>query len=235
MVGLRLFIVIIAVYTGAVNAELNSDILYFLESEVGVDPYATRFIINTDYIRIDSGEDMGDYVLFDQNKNIIYNVSHMDRSVLEVKYKSGKLRSVVQKKLDLLELSIKEKGNGDLPRIAGKSPSTYLLLAQNQICAEVSAVDGLLDDALKSLMKYQQLLISNNKFNLRHMPIEYVKNCMLANDIKGATRYLQFGFPIFWQKENGYRRFLTDFKENQSVHPNLFTLPEEYERYSPLS
>ena len=54
--------------------------LVFEEREPGVGPYRTRMLLDQRFLRIDSGADQDDYVLFDRVKGEIHNFNHEDRS-----------------------------------------------------------------------------------------------------------------------------------------------------------
>ncbi len=229
---------IVVFSTGLVNA-LNptktSTILFFQEVEPGVESYTTRFIVNSNFLRIDAGVDGGDFTLYDKQKNVIYNVTHKSELVLELVERKTSLSPDLQARISALKLGERELSNTEMPRIDGKQTKRHFLLAEEKVCAEVNAVEGLLTDTMDTFIQYQLLLTNNNRNNIKNMPVEYISNCMLANDIKGASRYLDFGFPIYWLKENGFNRFLSNYKIDQSVPASLFEIPEKYDRYAPGS
>ncbi len=210
-----------------------STLLYFEEKEPGLEPGIIRFIANDRYLRIDDGKDKDDFILFDQAQGIVFNITHTDRSVLEIKPFKKQLPASIQKKLMSLKLNEEKLGDANLPSIAGMQPQSFKLLANGKVCTEVSSVKGLLKDVVTILYQYQRILSNNNRNNLSNMPTEFISDCMLANDVLGASRYLDYGLPIVWSKENGSQRFLMDYKKNQKMQSILFIIPEKYAHYSP--
>ena len=58
--------------------------LMYMVKESGIDPYQTRIIINSDYIRIDDDEGPNDFVLFDRNTGVTYSSASENEAILVV-------------------------------------------------------------------------------------------------------------------------------------------------------
>lgn len=199
--------------------------LMFQEQEPGVDPYATRMLINDNYVRMDDGVDSSDYVLFDRQLQTIYSVSHGNRTILVVHSKPVEGEPPMA-----LEMDARKTDHPDAPEVGGKQPVEYALTVNNKSCSRVMAVPDFLPDGVEALREFQRTLAGQHAENLPKTPKDMLDPCFVAYHVFAPVRHLQYGFPIQQWDVDGNSRSLVDYKRGVKIDPELFTLPENYRR-----
>ena len=109
----------------------------------------------------------------------------------------------------------------------------FHFFTNDDMCYEVYAVKGFLPDVVKALSSYAEVLAGQHELNLAGMPKDLQTACDLANNVYAPTRYLSEGFPLRQLDDQGRSRHLNEFRKNIKVKPELFVIPENYERIYP--
>ena len=202
-------------------------LLTFQESEPNIDPYITRMLISSKYMRMDDGKDSDDFTLFDREKRMIYSVTHENQQVLLITDGSTRVTWVN-------EFTLEEKTSEDsqAPEISGKKPTQVEFLVNGKSCMQIAAVPGLLDEALKAIREFRQVLASEHIRNLGKTPAEMQDPCFLAYEARYPGKILRAGFPIQKLDNAGRVRALLDYTAEYSVNANLFRLPQGYQQFS---
>jgi hypothetical protein len=204
-------------------------VLSFSERDPLVEnPYQTRMLVTTDYLRMDDGGADDDFVLLDRRSRTIYSVSHEDQRVVVVKS-----REVKSKAPETFVHRTEEGDAGRVPDIDGKRVHLYRFYTNDTMCFEVYAVPGFLDDAVAALKQFAEVLAGQHALTRESMPAELQTACDLANTIYKPTRYLSRGFPIRQRDDIGRVRTLLDVKKNIKIQPQLFEIPVKYEKFYP--
>ena len=219
-----LMLVLVGCSSDDMKADVPSDLmLMYQESEPGVDTYMTRILVNQDFLRLDEGADQSNYTLYDRQKNVIYTVSHEEKTVMQVM--PVKSDNAIERKLVMDAKKLEDK---TIPSIAGQQPIHYELKVNDVVCAEVFVIDGIHAEAIKAMQEFNRLLASVHLKNLENTPESMQDDCFLAHHIVSPSRSLQFGFPIMEQGANGVSRELVDFKDQFKVDASVYLLPEGY-------
>lgn len=197
--------------------------LVFLEQEPGVEPYRTRMLVTRDWLRIDDGNDGGDFVLYDRRRRSIASVSHANRSVLRIHHHAVEIEPPVA-----LEHAEQALPDPQAPEVGGVKPVHYRFITNGQVCKEVMAAPGLLEQARAALAEYRQTLAGEQALNLHKTPAEMQTPCMLAELIFLPARHLAHGFPIQEWDPQGRSRSLVSYREGVSVDARLFEVPADY-------
>lgn len=200
-------------------------LLMFQEQEPGIEPYATRMLINENYVRMDDGVDASDYVLFDRQLQTIYSVSHGNRTILVVHSKPVEGEPPME-----LVMDAHKSEHPESPDVAGVQPVEYALTVNDKACSRVMSVPDFLPEGVEALREFQRTLAGQHAENLPKTPVEMLDPCFVAYQVFAPVRHLQYGFPIQQWDANGTSRALVDYKRGLSVDPGLFTLPEDYRR-----
>ena len=207
----------------------NIDATVFLydEKESGTEVSRVRYILTDDFMRIDEGRAEDDYILYDVNKNILYNINHDDKTIMFIESQAWKMpanlgRQVIDKKLP------------EAPKIAGKEIAQYHLIANEKICSEVQFIPEIYKAERAILSRYQNLLSGQLVSSLSNTPVEMQTDCMLVDRVYKSGELYNKGLPIQEQHENGYIKILVDFSK-QKVNKKLFTMPDTYEKYQPFA
>ena len=209
---------------------LNQNVLMLLfqESEPGIDPYTTRMLVSKGYLRMDDGEDEGDFTLFDRKKKTIYSVTHENQRIFLILNRPMKMTWVN-------EFTLEEKTSEDAqaPEISGKKSRQVEFFVNGKSCKRIAVVPELLDQALDAIKEFRQVLASEHIRNLDRTPVEMQDPCFLSLEVRYPGRVLQAGFPIQERDYTGRMRALLDYDSEFSVNLALFRLPQGYQQFSP--
>ncbi len=78
---LLLLLGFISITTGAyAQSQLAMLEVIIEESEPGLDPYLSRYLLSEDFLRLDDGSDRSDFILFDRQTREIHSFNHEDRT-----------------------------------------------------------------------------------------------------------------------------------------------------------
>ena len=212
------------------DASANGIILSYDEQEAGVDAYPLRILVVPGYLRMDDGDDHGDFMLFDRVRRTIYSVNHEDRDILVIGHNAAADEQGVQPDLNLGVEKIKAV---NVPPVDGKKPDIYRFTAAGEVCIEAVVVPGLLPAAVQALGEYGRLLAEHQRSTLENTPVEFRTPCYLSRYVYMPGRQLLKGLPIQEWDNSGYRRTLIDFQGSVLIDPALFELPAGYSRYTP--
>ncbi len=182
-------------------------VLYFDEIEAGVEPYTTRYIISDKLLRIDEGEATDSFTLFNAQSGVLYSITRSDQSIFKIPLTEKLAVPDLQKRFEGLVTSLKILSDSAGPKVAGMQAIDYALKVGQGTCGQFSSVDGLLSEELNILKAYENALVVNNMRNIGNQPADYITDCMLANELYAADRYLSKGFPITSVQSGGLQRF----------------------------
>jgi hypothetical protein len=197
--------------------------LMYQESEPGMDPYMTRVLVNKQYMRLDEGADQSNFTLYDRQKNIIYTISHENRTVMQVM--PVKSDNKIDRKLTL---DARRLEDSSLPAIEGVQPVHYQLQVNEKSCADVYVIKGLHEEAVLAMAEFKRVLASIHLGNINNTPADMQDDCFLAHHVLYPSRSMQFGFPILEQSADGVSRLLVDFNRDHKTTPGIYELPQEY-------
>ena len=209
----------------ALASDIKSLVLFYDEVEEGTEPQTMRYIMNDQFLRIDNGDDAGDFVLFDVKKKVIYSINHEDNTILKIESHQWK-----RPELDF-QVITKQKAMLDSPRIANKQVYSYTVSAGELTCTQVSIVKDLYVENMQVLYEYQQVLTGQQVATLKNTPKEFHTPCFLVDQIYDSGDYYKVGLPVQIGYSRGYRKFLKDFKKS-SFDMKLFVLPQGYSEFT---
>lgn len=204
-----------------VNADSASMLAYKVQ-EQGVDPYFSRILVTDEFVRLDEGQNEGNYTLLDRSKGTIYNIEHEGRSVLVMDASKHKVGSQ-----DTLVFSETITPNAQAPKVAGVQPQNVTLMANADVCAEMVTAPGLMPKALNGMREFKQILARIQASTLAARPAGVDTACDLANNVYAAEREWGFGLPVS-EVIPGRKQTLVDFSESVNIDAKLFTVPEDY-------
>jgi hypothetical protein len=185
---------------------------------------SVRMLIDKRYLRIDNNTKTGNFTLLDSKKNILYNIVHDDRSVLKIpNYKNPT-------KLPTFKF-LNKKIPAKIPDINQYNVSHRQYFANGTLCFETMSAKNFLPIVTNQLQSYRSLLANQQAKSLFQTPPEYRDLCNTAFRIVSPRQTLQYGLPIVEWTPNGYKRVLTEFKENYAIEDSLFTIPNSYHQW----
>ncbi len=202
--------------------------IIYQQEEPGLEPYKSRILLGDRQLRLDDGNDRGDFVLFDLNSHEIHGFNHEDQSHLIMK-------PLPFSEIDFnLEFTVEKKILLDAPKIQGITPVEYSYFADHKLCKQSVNVKGFLPAVRRALLDYEQTIVEQNKQTLSGIPASIRSSCYMANNYLHASDYLLEGFPLFVKDDQGREKKLLSFQ--QLTKPaEIMQQPENYEIYYPNS
>ncbi len=196
-----------------------------LESEPGIDDYASRLLLSPEFLRLDDGDDKGDYILFNRKTHVIHSFNHADRTNLLIKPGNGQA-------IDFkMSWKVDKQPMPGAPSIGGVAPLQYQFYADGHLCKQSVNVKGLLPQVTQALIDYQQTLAMQNAKTLDRVPASLRSSCYMANNYLHTNDYLKNGFPLFEKDDLGRQKSLQDFQQRQAP-ASLFEPIQGYRQYS---
>jgi len=203
--------------------------LSYIEREPGVDEYEVTMLVSDRYIRLDETDEDSGYIIFDDKEKNIYSLSHHDHSVLVIKeHAFTEKDSPAKAEVEYLQLA-------DAPMVSGKTIYNYRVFIgqgnDEETCAELQIVEGLLPEVGKLLQNYQkvvsgqQVKMTDNKIN------EMQTACFFVDQIYNTGAYYEKGLPIQEWHSNERSKILTSYKK-VTVDVDKFKIPEGYKKFS---
>ena len=107
--------------TAAMAVETEVTILMFQDQDSQNEPpYMTRVLLSKGYMRLDDGDDDGDFALFDRKDGAIYSISHDEKRTLLIT-----LEPVLVVPPKPLRHEIEELDSKGVPDIGGQKVAKY--------------------------------------------------------------------------------------------------------------
>jgi hypothetical protein len=220
------FFLWVAVVPGCAGWRDHATELVYLEHEPGLAPYRTRMIVSAGYLRIDDGNDAGDFLLFDRASRIVYSVSGAERRVLVITPRAVSVGPPIA-------LAYREERDAArFPAVDGHTVVHYRQWTNDQLCRDLYAARDLLPQAVAALREYRAALAGRQALTVAVTPKEFETPCDLADNVFRPGRYLDHGLPVRMTDGAGKLSELVDYRSLATVPQRLFALPSEYPRLS---
>lgn len=213
-------------FTVNAQPELQMTEVLIEESEPGLEPYLSRYLLNEQYLRLDDGTDQGDFILFDRKTREIHSFNHEDGTHLLIKPNKN---TPLNLKVDY---QVRKNSMHGSPKIGGVSPIEYQFFADSKKCKQSVNVKGFLPDMTQALINYEQVLVEQTKSTLSRFPASIRTACYMANNYLHASDYLHGGFPLQVVDDNGRQKRLISFQQ-VSKPQSIVKFPEGYHVYYP--
>ena len=205
-----LFGLLLALCVGMAHAA-DMTVLRYVDQDPGGPPYATRILVTPDFMRMDSGEDAGDFSLLDRRKRVVINVMHDSR--LAMVFAPG---------------TLPPKPAGWNARLAeGKAERggrRFTLTVKGVVCSEGIAVKHVLD-AARAMAEMKAILAATQYRVWKASPPDLQHDCDLANQVWNSGTTLTLGLPLEEREFTGRSRTL-ESETQLPVDPGLFRVPE---------
>ena len=213
----------------AVDSKVSVTEVLFEESEPGIANYQTRLLFWEDKIRIDDAQDNDDFLIFDLSEDTIFNIDHEERRILKI-VPFDKIPETLEFKIDIELRSQLLEG---APDIDGQVPVHKEYLVDSKLCQTLVVLPEVLGDLVRAMSRFHFVLASNNYRRLEDVPKEIKTPCYLSKFVLQPARGWQFGLPLQYADDSGYRKRLVKFGTIEKP-ATLFSLPDGYKTYSPL-
>src|SRR5512139_4342495 len=196
---------------GAVHAA-DMAVMRYVDQDPGDAPYPTRILVTPDFLRMDGGEDSGDFVLLDRRQRQVVNV--MRDSQLAMVFASG---------------TLPPKPKDWKPRLDAQAgaPGTrrFSLTLNGVVCSEGVAARAAAPDAARAMAELKAVLAATQYRVWQDSPREMQHDCDLANQVWESGATLELGLPLEEREFTGRtRRF--ESQSSEPLLPGLFRVPE---------
>ena len=193
-------------------------LLNYIDKDNGEPPYPSRILITAKFMRIDSGDDNGDFALLDRKQKRIYNVTRGDKRILRID----------EEKIDTarpVRWDVREEVDTKSKRVHHAS-----IYVNETRCTKLTAF-AVEPDAVKALTTYREVLAATQSKTFATMPPALRDDCDLARDVLEIQREFKYGLPVEVVYSNGRSRRFVDTRKVR-FNARLFMLPRGYSETS---
>lgn len=203
-----------ALLPGSVLAA-DMTVLHYRDQDPGRPSYATRILITPKHVRVDNGQDRGDYVLLDRKTGEMTNVLHDTRTRMRIRNKP-------------LPEDARPSWHAQ-ERIEEVRPGTrrITISANGKVCSQSVVAENLLPDAAKALAEYNAALAWTQYQTYQNMPDDMRQDCDLVHHVWETGLALRHGLPIEERDYEGRTRLL-EKQGREKLNAGLFKLPAGY-------
>lgn len=201
---------VVALWAGAAHAA-DMTVLRYVDQDPGGPPYATRILVTPDFMRMDGGEDAGDFTLLDRRQRLVINVSRDSR--LAMVFAPG---------------SLPPQPDGWKPRLDDHGPARggrrFTLTVRGVVCNEGIAVKHAMD-AARAMAEMKSVLAATQYRVWQQSPPDLQNDCDLANQVWNSGDTLTLGLPLEEREFTGRSRTF-ESESRQPENPALFRVPD---------
>lgn len=187
--------------------------LRYVDQDAGDPPYLTRILVTQDLMRMDGGEDDGDFILLDRRHPKLFNV--MRGNKLAMVFTPG---------------TLPPKPAGWKPKLVTyqdvQGTQRFSLTLNGLMCNEGVAATRTTPDAARAMAELKSVLAATQYRVWQASPRETQHDCDLANQVWDFNATLALGLPLDERDFRGRtRRFESESKP--LLKPELFRVPDD--------
>lgn len=206
-------IVLFAIGLSAQAADMVE--LNYRDQEQGGQVYQTRILVNSRYLRMDEGQDKGDFTLLDRKTGDVVNVQHEQK--LMVRLHNRPLPRIRQPAYKVSEQT----------EVVRPGTTRVRIYADDKLCSETVAARKLFPDAAEAIGQFRSAMAYTQWQTYQNTPEELRQNCDLVHYVWEVTRPLEYGLPMEERDYSGRIRVLEGSKR-VPLKSSLFVLPKGY-------
>lgn len=196
---------------GAAHAA-DMTVLHYVDQDPGGASYVTRILVTPDFMRMDGGQDNGDFALLDRRQRQLINVTYDNK--LALVFASGILPprpASLKSRLDVLK--------------AAPGTQRFRLEVNGVVCSEGVAALGAAPDVARAMAELKSVLAATQYRVWKDSPAELQHDCDLANQVWETESTLKLGLPLEEREFTGRTRKF-ERETRQPLQPELFRVPE---------
>lgn len=187
-------------------------VLRYVDQDPEDPPYLTRVLVTPEHLRIDEGDDDGDFVLLDRRAKKVTHV--MRGNGLAMVFSAGALPRKPAGWKPTLDVS---------PGALGTR--RFRFLVNGVACSEGVAAERAAPDAARALAEFKAVLAITQYRVWKRTPQVMQHECDLANQVWESGATLGLGLPLQEREFTGRsRQFESEAK--QPLRPELFRVPD---------
>jgi len=196
-----------------------TEVIYH-DQDPGSEPYVTRILVNERFMRLDDGQDGGDFVLFDRKKGEVVNVLHEMKVLMRVTGKPLPSSRPVTYRVEERTEQVK------------KGTMRVQIRADGVLCSETVSASDMLPDAARAISEYKTALAFTQLQTYLNTPEDLRQPCDLLHHVWESGRSLEYGLPL---EERDYAGRVRKYSGSttKTLDSLWFTLPEGYATMQP--
>ena len=186
--------------------------LRYVDQDPGTPAYLTRILVTPNFMRMDGGEDAGDFVLLDRRRRVVINVMHDNKMAMV--FKPGKLPPRPANWKSRLDAQKIERGT-----------HRFTLTVEGVVCSEGVAARRAAPDAARAMAELKAVLASMQYRVWKETPATMQHPCDLANQVWETGTTLKLGLPLEEREFTGRTRKF-ESETRLPLQPELFRVPD---------
>ncbi len=222
---MKILFIVLFFYAANAFSAIQATVFLYEEKEQNTPPVNMRYLLTRKYMRIDNGQQTGDYILFDRKHKKIFSINHDDKTILVINNNHW------EKPVFKFQTKILQNKLLQAPEVSGQSMVDYWVKADDKLCSRFQLLPEKFRQEMKVFHEYQKVLSGQQVKSIRHTPVEMQTPCFLVDQVYNDGAYYLEGLPVQEWHSRGYAKFLKDYKQ-EKVNPELFLLPDGYKEYS---
>lgn len=204
-------------------------LMIFSEREAGSPKsFRTSMFVNKNYLFLADSRSRNDFILLDRARKTIYSVTNGDKTILVIESRPVTIKPPI--KIDYEE---KSQPSAAIPMVQGRHAYHYRYFANGKQCYDSVTIDpDFMPDVARAMREFRTILAGEHAKSVGRIPSDMYDACDLAVNVFYPTRHIAHGIPLREWDQNGYQRFMLDFKLNFKLKKSLIKMPADYKRYS---
>ena len=186
--------------------------LRYVDQDPGTAAYLTRILVTPNFLRMDDGEDAGDFLLLDRRQRKVINVMHGNKMAMV--FKPGKLPARSANWKSRLDTRKTKRGTHE-----------FTLTVEGVVCSEGVAAQQAAPDAARAMAELKAVLASMQYRVWKETPATMQHNCDLANQVWETGATLKLGLPLEEREFTGRTRKF-ESETRLPLKPELFRVPD---------
>lgn len=214
------------------KSELGDDygvLLTYSERErAGTELFRSQIYVNKNYLYMQDQRAPDDYLLFDRKKKTIYSVTHANKTVFVIKNKEIKGDPPIQ-----IKYISESQPSSAIPKVSGRVATHYRYSANGKQCYDAVTLEKeFLSEVVEAFKEFRQVLAGEHASTVHKMPMDTHDACDLALNIYYATKHLDTGLPMREWDQNGFLKFMVNYKLDHKIDESKFVIPSDYQEFS---
>lgn len=214
------------------ESELGDDfgvmIQYSERERAGTPLFNSRMYVNKNYLYINDDRAPNDFLLFNRKNQTIYSVTHANKTVFVIKPKK-----ITGKPPIAIKYEAESQPSSAIPKVSGRIATHFRYSANGKQCYDAVTLEKeFLPEVVAVMKEFRTVLAGEHASTVHSMPADTHDACDLALNIYYATRHLETGLPLREWDQNGYLKFMVNYKLKQKVDPVNFEIPKDYKEFS---
>lgn len=186
--------------------------LRYVDQDPGDPPYLTRILLTPGFMRLDDGNDDGDFILLDRGQQRVINVMRGNQQAMV--FSAGKLPPRPAGWKPVLDVKTGAPGT-----------QRFRLMVKDEVCSEGVAAARAAPEATRAMAELKSILAPMQYRVWKDSPAELQHDCDLANQVWESGATLKLGLPLEEREFTGRtRQFESESK--QPLRPELFRVPD---------